>query len=216
MRPIVRSIYSHPDSHLNIFNYILPSLLALKPNVLSPSLKKEQASPSADSIFNLDLFFLREAANGPDPVMNALLTLTVLRIDKEKGRIGKVSGDYLVGSGMCVASLAESSVHSSETSVNAATSQQRVLELERALEWAGCGVDDIRVTLAQLVALSLFVGFPDSVHCRRRSFPIRRNGASRNDWCAAVCSRRTRAIATTSWSPSHSCWSARSSPQRRC
>ena len=90
----MRSIYSHPESHLNIFNYILPSLLALKPNVLSPSLKKEQAAPSADSIFHLDLFFLREAASGPDPVM----TLTVLRIDKEKGRIGKVSGDYLVGS----------------------------------------------------------------------------------------------------------------------
>ena len=35
--------------------------------------------------------------------MNALLTLTVLRIDKEKGRIGKVSGDYLVGSDVWVA-----------------------------------------------------------------------------------------------------------------
>ena len=88
---------------MNIFNYILPSLLALKPNVLSPSLKKEQVAPSADSIFHLDLFFLREAASGPDPVMNALLTLTVLRIDKEKGRIGKVSGDYLVGSDVWVA-----------------------------------------------------------------------------------------------------------------
>ena len=99
----MRSIYSHPESHLNIFNYILPSLLALKPNVLSPSLKKEQAAPSADSIFHLDLFFLRKAASGPDPVMNALLTLTVLRIDKEKGRIGKVSGDYLVGSDVWVA-----------------------------------------------------------------------------------------------------------------
>ena len=87
----MRSIYSHPESHLNIFNYILPSLLALKPNVLSPSLKKEQAAPSADSIFHLDLFFLREAASGPDPVMN------------EKGRIGKVSGDYLVGSDVWVA-----------------------------------------------------------------------------------------------------------------
>ena len=88
---------------MNIFNYILPSLLALKPNGLSPSLKKEQAAPSADSIFHLDLFFLREAASGSDPVMNALLTLTVLRIDKEKGRIGKVSGDYLVGSDVWVA-----------------------------------------------------------------------------------------------------------------
>ena len=131
------SLYSHPSSHTNIFNYILPALIALKPNVLSPALKKEQRQDNADpdSLFNLDLFFLRAATEGSDPVMNALLTLTVLRIDKEKGVIGKNPDDY----------------------IETVKREGRVLTMTDAVCWSQCGHDEIRIKLIELITTSLYV-----------------------------------------------------------
>lgn len=137
LTPIVVSLYSHPSSHTNIFNYILPALIVLKPNVLSPALKKEQRQDNADpdSLFNLDLFFLRAATEGSDPVMNALLTLTVLRIDKEKGVIGKNPDDY----------------------IETVKREGRVLTMTDAVCWSQCGHDEIRIKLIELITTSLYV-----------------------------------------------------------
>ena len=135
---ILNTLYSHPSSCSNIFNYVLPSLIALKPNVLSTSLQKEQKQydpTDSESLFNLDLFFLHAAAEGPNPILNALLTLTVLRIDKERGLIGKRPDDY----------------------IGTTNSQGRVLSITKALYWSQCGHDEIRVKLIELITTSLYV-----------------------------------------------------------
>ena len=135
--PIVEMVYASPDGRVNVFDYILPAILNIKPKLLPPALREESAaaSHSATSLFGLDLFFLQAARSHPeDPVTSALLELSVMNVEKEIGVVGKKNEPYLL-----------------ETSENPRN-------ISRAMEYAQCGVDEIRMGMMKLVTESLYVG----------------------------------------------------------
>ena len=173
LQPIVTVLYSKSISHSNIFNYILPSLLILKPNMLSPTLKAEQKQfqlqpsslSSSSSLFAMDLFFLKAAKEGKDERMNALLTLAVLRIDKERGIIGKQCGDYLIPSPSTILSERDKSDNGEDDDRNGNVEEgkgegnnDRCVDMKDALAWSTCGSDEIRIKLMELVTNTLYVG----------------------------------------------------------
>ena len=167
LQPIISALYSHSTSHSNIFNYILPSLIILKPNMLSSSLKAEQkqfqlrssSSSSSLSLFEMDLFFLNAAREGTDETMNALLTLAVLRIDKERGIIGKQCGDYLISSSSTTSTTDNSKdENDGRKKEEEERREKRFVEMDNALAWSACGSDEIRIKLMELVTNTLYVG----------------------------------------------------------
>ena len=136
--PIVEMVYASPDGRVNVFDYILPAILNIKPKLLPPALREEsaEASHSSTSLFGLDLFFLNVARSHPeDPVTSALLELSVMNVEKEIGVVGKKNEPYLI-----------------EDSENPRNTR-------RAMEYARCGVDEIRMSMMKLVTESLYVAF---------------------------------------------------------
>ena len=136
--PIVEMSYASPDGRVNVFDYILPAILNIKPKLLPPVLCEEsaEASHASTSLFGLDLFFLNVARSHPeDPVTSALLELSVMNMEKEMGVLGKKNEPYLI--------------EDSENPRN----------IRRAMEYARCGMDEIRMSMMKLVTESLYVAF---------------------------------------------------------
>lgn len=134
--PIVDVIYSSPDGRANVFNYVLPAILNIKTKLLSPELKAESAesSHSPTSLFGLDLYLLQVSRSRPeDPITSALLELSVMNVEKEIGVVGKKNEPYLC--------------EKSDNPRNVC----------RAMEYAQCGVDEIRISMMKLVTESLYV-----------------------------------------------------------
>ena len=82
------------------------------------------------------MYFLNVARSHPeDPITSALLELSVMNVEKEIGVVGKKNEPYLI--------------EDSENPRN----------IRRAMEYARCGVDEIRMSMMKLVTESLYVAF---------------------------------------------------------
>ena len=71
---------------VNVFNYILFAILNFKPEFWPSAIREEwaESSHSSTSLFGFNLFFLHIAPSNPeDPVMRAMLELSVMNVEKE-------------------------------------------------------------------------------------------------------------------------------------
>ena len=75
---------------VNVFDYILLVILNIKPELWPSAIREESAesSHSSTSLFGLNLFFLYVALSNPeDPVMRAMLELSVMNVEKEMSMV---------------------------------------------------------------------------------------------------------------------------------
>ena len=83
--------YQEIDLHItrwtvNAFDYILLAILNIKPEFWPSAMREEwaESSHSSTSLFGLNLLFLYIAPSNPeDPVMRAMLELSVMNVEKE-------------------------------------------------------------------------------------------------------------------------------------
>ena len=71
---------------VNVFDYILLAILNIKPEFWPSAMSEEcaESSYSSTSLFRIKLFFLYIAHSNPeDPMMRALLDLSVMNVEKE-------------------------------------------------------------------------------------------------------------------------------------
>ena len=77
---------------VNVFDYILLAILNIKPEFWPSAMREEcaESSQSSTSLFGLNLFFLYVAlSNQNDPVMRAMLELSVANVEKEMSMVKK-------------------------------------------------------------------------------------------------------------------------------
>ena len=87
--------YQENDLHINrwtvnVSDYILLAILNIKPNLWPSAMREECAeySHSSTSLFRINLLFLYIAHSNPeDPVMRAMLELSVMNVDKEMSMV---------------------------------------------------------------------------------------------------------------------------------
>ena len=75
---------------VNVFDYILLAILNIKPELWPSAMCEESAesSHSSTSLFGINLLFLYIAHSNPeDPVMRALLELSVMNVKKEMSMV---------------------------------------------------------------------------------------------------------------------------------
>ena len=82
---------------VNVFDYILLAMINIKPEFWPFAMSEEcaESSHSSTSLIRIDLFFLYIASSNPeDPVMRALLELSVMNVEKEMSMVkeGKKEG----------------------------------------------------------------------------------------------------------------------------
>lgn len=136
--PIIDVIFTNKSKNCHIFNYVLPSLLNIKSNLLSKALQEEYKQVQQkqegyeESIFSLSYYFIHQIKKQSDKETSALFILNILKVNKQAGLIGKEMGDY----------LGEESIQ---------------LSMELAKEYAQCGHDEIRLCLFDLICSSLYV-----------------------------------------------------------
>ena len=83
--------YQENDLHItrctvNVFDYILLAILNIKPEFWPSAIHEEciESSHSSTSLFRINLLFLYVAPSNPeDPVMRALLELSVVKEEKK-------------------------------------------------------------------------------------------------------------------------------------
>ena len=95
MNRCLHPFYQENDLHItrwtvNVFDYILLMILNIKPEFGPSAMREEwaESSHSSTSLFELNLFFLYIAHSNPeDPVMRALLELSVMNVKKEMSMV---------------------------------------------------------------------------------------------------------------------------------
>lgn len=136
--PIIETVYSNKSKNHHVFNYVLPSLLNIKPNLLSKTLLKEYQDVKEgkegyeQSVFKLSHYFMDQIQKKDDEETSVLFLLYIMRVDKQSGVIGKKPGDYL-------------------------GDQPYQLPIALAEKYSQCGNDDIRLVLFDLICSSLYV-----------------------------------------------------------
>ena len=75
---------------VNVFNYIRLAILNFKPEFWPSAMREEwaESSHSSTSLFGINLFFLCITPSNPeDPVMRAMLELSVMNVEKEMSMV---------------------------------------------------------------------------------------------------------------------------------
>ena len=95
MNRCLHRFHQENDLHItrwtvNVFDYILLAILNIKPELWPSAMCEESAesSHSSTSLFGLNLFFLYiEPSNPEDPVIRAMLELSVMNVEKEMSMV---------------------------------------------------------------------------------------------------------------------------------
>ena len=95
MNRCLHRFYQENDLHItrwtvNVFDYILLVILNIKPEFWPFAMREEcaESSHSSTSLFRINLFFLYIAhSNLEDPVMRAMLELSVMNVEKEMSMV---------------------------------------------------------------------------------------------------------------------------------
>ena len=77
---------------MNVFDYICLAILIIKPEFWPSVMREEwaESSHSSTSLFGINLFFLYIAHSNPeDPVMIAMLELSVMNVEKEMSMVNE-------------------------------------------------------------------------------------------------------------------------------